>query len=206
MVERRVVVFETDSHEADERFIREYVVPKYERLTSIDGCTGLRFSRYAADPRKDHGEIHLVLFGDHDAVVERERDRWDEFVEDGLVREWRRTGLSWESWPDDQFEFMKRMQTLATGMAVVYYRNFDSHERPAPADAFPETDRRLGFWVAVHFLCNQMGYQSVQDEIDASFGSIRNRLRALQELRSEAVASERIEELRKRLDEVEAEL
>lgn len=84
--DERVVVFETDSHEADERFLRAYVVPEYDRLTAFEGCEGIRYSRYGADPRTDHGEVHLAIFGDHEAVVAAERDRWDEFAESGLIR------------------------------------------------------------------------------------------------------------------------
>lgn len=100
---------------------------------------------------------------------------------------------------------MTEMQVLASEMGLAYFDRFGPGEPPAAADAFREADRDVGFWIAYHFLLNQMGYE-VGDEIDASFQSIRSRLLSLVELRDADAAYGQIADLRERLDEVEDEI
>lgn len=88
MVSAERVSFVTDGHEADERLIREYVLPAMDRLADHDGCTGVRFARFGMDPRYDRSEVRLGIYGDHEAVVAAERDRWDELVAAGLAESW----------------------------------------------------------------------------------------------------------------------
>jgi hypothetical protein len=43
MVSVERISFVTSGHDADERLIREYVVPALERLESVSGCRGSDF-------------------------------------------------------------------------------------------------------------------------------------------------------------------
>ena len=205
MVSGRIVVFTTDGFDADERLIREYVVPEYDRLTGIEGCEGVAFSRATTDERADRGGVHLTLFGDHQAVVEAERDRWDEFVEADRAEEWTVLEPEWTRWPDEQARLARRLQTLASEMARAYFREFDADERPAPADQFHDDERPLGFWLASHYLQNQVGYDP-QGELDAAYRSMENQLRTLVELGGEEYALGKVQMMRDRLGAIEAEL
>ena len=88
MVSVERISFLTSGHDEDERFIRAYLVPSLDRLESIDGCIGVRFSRFGMDPRYDRNEVKIGIYGDFEAVVEAERERWNELVDDGLVEAW----------------------------------------------------------------------------------------------------------------------
>lgn len=199
----RVIIFRTNGRDADERLVRDYVVPEWDRLTSTDGCEGIRFSRYGIDPRIDGGEVHLAVFGDYEAVVESERDRWNELQEAGYINDWHITKLRWADWPSKQANLMKQLQMLASEMAIHYFETFD--DRPSPDDAFLDDDDTLptGWYVVIHFLMNQLGYEP-EDEIDACYQAIAGRLRALAEIRGEEYAHEAIADLRRRFDDVES--
>lgn len=205
MASGRIVVFTTDGFDADERLIREYVVPEYDRLTGIDGCEGVAFSRATTDEHADRGGVHLTIFGDYEAVVEAERDRWEEFVDENGVEEWTVLEPEWTRWPDEQARLARRLQTLASEMARSYFREFDADERPAPADQFHDDERPLGFWLVAHYLQNQVGYDP-QSELDAAYRSMENQLRTLVELGGEEYALGKVRLLRDRLGAIEAEL
>ncbi|WP_158055470.1 hypothetical protein [Halorussus halophilus] len=205
MVSGRIVVFSTDGFDADERLVREYVVPEFDRLTGIEDCEGIAFSRATTDRHADRGGVHLTIFGDHESVVETERDRWNEFVADDLVEEWSVFRPEWEQWPEEQARLTRRFQTLASEMACSYFREFDADERPAPADQFHDDERPLGFWLVSHFLYNQAGYGS-HGELDGSYRSIENQLRTLVELGGAENALEKVQLLQGRLRAIEEEL
>ena len=182
MAERTVVVFETDSVEAEERVLREYVLPAMERLGNAETCEFVFFNRYGHDPSVDGGEVDFYVFGDPEALRESERDHWDELVADGLADEW---------WLDDapvdseSFDPEKRLQTrlraTASRMAVEFFAEFED-DRPDALDTF---DSGGGFGVGattlLHHLLNQLGYQADdgEEEIDLCFENVRNRLYAM---------------------------
>lgn len=196
------ISFVTDGHDTDERLIREYVVPALPRLEAVDGCTGVRFSRFGMDPRYDRSEVKLGIHGAPEAVVESERNRWDDLVEAGLVESWSRDGQPFANHPEAVQEFLGRAYVLGSAMASEYYERFD--ERPEfVEEVTDDAGRRYGLWSAFHVLANDIGYDA-EEEVDAYELLLRDRLVALTELRDHDFVRDRIDDLRAELDELEA--
>lgn len=196
------ISFVTSGHDADERLIREYVVPALDHLESISGCTGVRFSRFGMDPRYDQSEVKLGIYGDSEAVIESERDRWDELVEQGLIESWSRDGVPFSDQPDEVQEFLGRAYILGSHMAREYYEAFD--DRPGFVEEVTDgSGRRYGLWAAFHVLANDIGYDA-EEEVDAHELLLRDRIIALTELRGHDFARNRIDDLRSELDDLEA--
>jgi len=204
---RTTVVFDTDGPAADERFVREYVLPAMDRLPDTDGCRDVGFLRYGHAPDADGGEVRLHLRGDVDAVVERESDRWDELVADGLVEGWTDAGPEDDG---DKFgprgaETIVRLEFLAGHMSKLFLEEFDG-ETLAPVDTCPdEGPVPVGWWSLLHFLANQRGL-SAGAEIDAYREGIRNRLWTVALTEGEDAAEQRIDELVDALDGVREEV
>lgn len=196
------IAFITEGADADERLIREYIVPSLARLESIDGCTGVRFSRFGMDPRYDRSEVKLGIYGKPQAVVESEQDRWDDFIGEGLIDSWSHGGIPFEDKPEDVQEFLGRAYVLGSHMAKAYFEEFDA--RPSFVEEVIDDDGlRYGLWAAIHVLANNIGY-SAEEEVDAYELLLRDRLMALTELRGHDLVRERIDELRTELDDLEA--
>jgi hypothetical protein len=201
MVSAERISFVTAGHEADERLIREYVVPAMDRLEAIDGCRGVRFSRFGRDPRYEQSEVILGLYGEIEAVIAAERERWDELVADGLAESWSRSGAPFADRPADVRDFLARAYVLGSRMAATYYETFDA--RPdLVEEVTDDAGRRYGLWSAIHVLTNNVGY-GAETEIDAYELLLRDRLVALTELRDHDAARDRIDELRAALDDLE---
>lgn len=205
MAERTVVVFETDSVEAEESVLREYVLPAMERLEDAEDCELAFFNRYGHDPSVDGGEVDFYVFGDPEAIRNRERDRWDELVEDGPAEEW---------WTDDapvdseSFDPEKRLQirlrATASRMAAEFFAEFED-DRPDALDTFDaEGEFGVGATTLLHHLLNQLGYQAEagEEEIDLCFENVRNRLYALAASTSVERATSKCEALAGELDEL----
>lgn len=201
MVSVERISFVTTGHESDERLIREYVVPAMDRLETIDGCTGVRFSRFGQDTRYEKSEVVLGIYGEYEAVVDAERERWDELVEEGFVESWSRKGTPFANKPEDIRETLGEAYVLGSQMAAEYYETFD--ERPGlVAETTDDAGRRYGLWSAFHVLANNIGYDPAE-EVDAYEILLRDRLVALTELRGHDFVRDRIDELRSELDELE---
>lgn len=201
MVSVERVSFVTSGHEADERLIRGYVVPSVDRLEAIDGCRGVRFSRFGRDTRYEKSEVILAIYGEYEAVIETERERWDELVEEGLVESWSRSGTPFDDHPEDVRRTLRDAYVLGSHMASEYYERFD--ERPGLVEEVTDdAGRRYGLWSAVHVLANNIGYGPAQ-EVDAYELLLKDRLIALTELRGHDFVRNRIDELRAELDGIE---
>lgn len=201
MVEVQRISLVTSGHEADERVIREYVVPAMDRLQSIDGCDGVRFTRFGQVPDVECSEVKLGIYGDYEAVIEAERDRWDDLVAAGHIKSWSREGEPFPDQPEDVQEFQGRAYVLASNMARAYFERFD--DRPGLVEEVTgDEGRSWGLWGAFHVLANNMGY-SATEEVDAYELLLRDRLVALTELRGHDFVRERIDDLREQLDELE---
>lgn len=201
MVAIERISFVTDGHNADERLIREYIIPSLDRLEEIDGCKGVRFTRFGVDPRWEKSEVKLGIYGDAEAVIQAESDQWDELESKGLIESWSCDGAPFPDSPEEVQEFLSKCYSLASKMAAEYYREFG--ERPEIVDEFPEkTERSAGLWIVLHILVNQLGYDA-DEEIDAAMNLIRSRLTALTEFHDHDYARERVADLRAQLDEAE---
>lgn len=181
MSDRNVVIFETADVAAEERLIREYVVPAYRRLEDRSEVQWLTFNRYGHDPSVTGGEVTFYVFGDVETIIAAERERWDALVDDGFADEW---------WMDDTEIYIDeldererlryRMRAVASRTAVEFYEEFD--ELPDSIDEFGgESRRRVGWWNGLHHIINQLGYQAGdgEEEIDLLFELLRSRLHRL---------------------------
>lgn len=193
----------TDGHEADERLIREYVVPSLDRLEALEGCEGVRFTRFGMGPW-EKSEVKLGIYGDYEAVIESERDRWNELVSEGLIESWSRDGVPFEESPEEVREFLGRGYVLASKMAAEYYDEFDT--QPDLLDNFPdEPEYDIGFGYVFHVLVNQLGY-GPEEEVQAYMSNVRGRLRALTQVQDYETSRELVADLRAQLDDIEAEI
>ena len=202
MVAVERISFRTSGHEADERLLREYLVPEMDRLESIEGCTGVRFARFGQVPQYDASEVRLGIYGDYEAVIDVERERWDELVEEGLIESWEQIGAPFADQSEAVQATLRDAYLLGSRMATEYVESFE--DRPGlVAETTDEAGRRYGLWTALHVFANNAGY-SASAEVDAYELLLRDRLVALTELRGHEFVRERIEELRGELDELEA--
>jgi len=165
-----------DGIAADERLIREYVLPAMERLPEREGCTDVGFLRYGHAPETERGEVRLHLAGDVDALVDTESDRWDELVAEGLATDWEVTPEDdSETFGPTGAETVAELQFLSSRMAKQVFEAFDEGERLAPVDEHPgEGPVPAGWWTLLHFLADQQAY-SADEEIDAYTEGIRRK-------------------------------
>lgn len=201
MVSVERISFVTEGDEADERVIREYIVPSLDRLEAIERCEGVRFTRFGMDPRWERSEVKLGIYGDYEAVINAERDRWDELASEGLIESWSRDGKPFSELPEEIQELCGRNYTLASHMAAVYFEECD--KRPGLVDEITDgKGRPWGLWAVIHILLNQMGY-SADKEVEAYMLLLRDRLTALTEFQSHDDVREMIDDCRNQLDELE---
>lgn len=150
--------------------------------------------------------ITFEIFGDVSAVAASERPRWDTLVDDGFATVWWSddTEVRIDD-PDDREVLHNRLHAAASRMSVVFLREFD--ELPAPITEFGTDepyqydDAGIGFWMCLHHLINELGYQSHdgEEELELLFQALRNRfypLAAGWEGRAEPKVEEFIDALR----------
>lgn len=181
MSDRKVVIFETSGHDADERLIREYVVPAFRRLESRDDVRWLIFNRYGEDPSVEGGEVLFSIFGDVEAVAGDERSRWDALVDAGFAEEWWTDDTEISLDEIDPREYLVfRLRAVASRMSVEFFDEFE--EFPDAINEFgdepSETYTGFGWWICLHMIINQLGYQANggEEEIDILYENLRNRL------------------------------
>ena len=189
----------TDGDDADERLVRDYVLPAIDRLTESAACEDVRFSRFGMDPRWERSEVRLAVYGDADAVVERERERWDDLERDGQIRGWELAGTPYESMGEDARELVRHLSVLGSDGAAELYERFD--ERPAPTGE-AGGGLGVGWWTALHYLSNAAGY-TPEEEVHAHLGAIRDRVLATTEFRDYDAARAIVDDLRIALDDLE---
>lgn len=178
MSDREAVVFETADVTAEERLIREYVVPAFRRLEDRDDVKWLTFNRYGHDPSVTGGEVTFYMFGDVETIAAGERERWDALVDNGFADDWWTPDTEVHVDEFDEPERLRyRMRAAASRMTVEFYEEFD--ELPDSIDEFDgESERNVGWWNCLHHVINQLGYQAGdgEEEIDLLFELLRSRL------------------------------
>lgn len=181
MSDRLVVIFETAGVDAEERLIREYLASAMPRLDGRDGVELVLFNRYGHDPSVDDGEVLFSIIGEYEPVLREEQSRWDEVVRNGLAEDW------WTHVPDfhlddlDERDWLHfRMRAAASQMTLEYFKRFE--ELPDAINEFDdqpsETHSGAGWWMCLHHLINQHGYQANggEEEIDLVYEDLQNRL------------------------------
>ncbi len=210
------VNFSTTGEPGDERLVREYVFDAAARLPEQPGCDGVAFTPLAR--KADLGEMDLeggvlvqVWGDDVDTVVERERDRWDTLVEEGLAESWEWSvddGTLADYMGDRGADRYLEYQALATRLSRLVYETFDA--APDPVDEYPGEDRTapagVGWWRLLHLLTIQQNYR-YQQELDAYVEGIRSTIHTIAEfdnrdqaLRATNAIIESLEALRAELD------
>lgn len=181
MSDRLVVIFETAGVAAEERLIREYLSSAVPRLDARDEVELVLFNRYGHDPSVDDGEVLFSVIGEYESVLEAERSRWDALVTNGLAEDW------WIHVPDfrlddiDERDWLHfRMRAAASRMTLEFFDRFEA--LPDAINEFDddpsETHSGVGWWMCLHHLINQHGYQANggEEEIDLVYEDLQNRL------------------------------
>ncbi|MFB6360112.1 MAG: hypothetical protein ABEH59_02195 [Halobacteriales archaeon] len=200
MSDRLVVVFEVEDVDAEERLIRGYLASAVPRLDAKDEAELVFFSRYGHDPSVDNGEVVLSIIGEYESIRKDERERWDQLVREGLAVDW------WTHVPDfrirdlDERDWLHfRMRAAASQMTLEYFDRFET--LPDAINEFDdepsETHTGVGWWICLHHLINQHGYQANggEKEIDLVFENLQNRLFGLATSFNIDRAQSKIEEL-----------
>ncbi|MFB6254783.1 MAG: hypothetical protein ABEI06_09240 [Halobacteriaceae archaeon] len=204
MVQSQRISMTTTGHEADETLIREYIVPNLERLQNIEGCDGVRYSRFGMDPRWEKSEVKLAIYGDYEQVIATEQERWNELQTNGYIESWHRDGTPFADYPEPIQEFLRDAYILASEMSQAYFEKFD--EQPALTEEYTtEEGRSYGLWVLIHVLLNQLGY-TAEAEADAYIRLLQDRLVALSQLHGYEHTRTLIDDYEQELTDVEHKL
>lgn len=210
MTDRKVIIFETRNTATEELLLREYVVPAFRRLDERDNIRWLMFNRYGADPSVDGGEVTFSLFGDVGAIAADERERWNELVANGIADEWwtDETEVRIDDFDDRQL-LRHRLRATASRTSVEVFDEFDP--LPPSIDEFndeQEEDPAVGWWLCLHHLINQLGYQADdgEEEIDLLFHLLRNRLYAIAGGVGTPRAEAKVDELADELDSLPSDI
>lgn len=214
------VTFDLADAEAERRFLREYMAPAWDRFEEMDAFESGWFWRHGNTGTHgveglEEGRIIFVVNGDPDVVIERERTYWEAARESGLLEDW--STRTFDPEYDDSLDKMRqrfgeaggelnyRLRTLTAPLTLAVLEEFDE-QLPPVGERSDENPVPVGFWVLLHFLSKQNGYDWY-DEIDACTKAIKNRLRSLTRFRSEEEALSQlratIEELESYADEIE---
>lgn len=154
--------FRTPDIETERQFVDEYILDAVERMDAAADCEKFIFIRAGHSPSLDGGAVVVDIYGDPDAVIERETPRWDALVDDGPLREWEHEeidlpGLIADEFGEQGVVLHEELRDLASRTAPVILGEFQSP--PAVVDAFPEEDTdQVGWYRLLHFLCNHQGY------------------------------------------------
>lgn len=154
--------FRTPDIDAERQFVDEYILDAVERMDSADDCEKFIFIRAGHSPSLDGGAVVVDIYGDPEAVIERETQRWNSLVEDGPLDEWEHEEIDFPNLLADEFgeqgvALHEELRDLASRMAPLVLDEFQSP--PAVVDAFPDEDGdQVGWYRLLHFLCNHQGY------------------------------------------------
>lgn len=180
MSEQMKIVFEVATAAAEERLIREYISPAFDRIEQRSDAQWPIFNRYATDPSVEKGELLFIVFGDAEAVVSDERPQWNDLVADGVLLDWRtETTDARIDALNEQERYRYRLRAAASRMSLEFFEVFD----PLP-DSFHQLDaeeQSIGWELCLHHIINQLGYQENcgEEEVDLLFRGLVSRLYAM---------------------------
>ena len=199
------VLFLTENESAVNQFIREYVLGAIERVEDITDCEGISFDRdEQLNPEGD--SVVLIVFGEFDAFVESEQERWEEQQESGLIQDWKTKPLDEEQleWKFGQrgSELAKRLMPLGGEMAKLAYEQFDKESFPDPINSDPNDDgwMPVGWWTVPHHVTvGNLGY-SPSEEIEMCLAAIEEDLRIIAEREGEESVDREINGMTEQLE------
>lgn len=216
------VTFDLPDTESEVEFLREYMVPAWERFEASDAFESGWFWRagnfaqhdLAELNRDEHdlerlepGTIIFLINGHPERIIDTEREHWQEFARDGLLEGWETQSFSpqyenarekmRQKYGRQGGDWAYELRQIAAETTIDLLAAFDQ-PLPAVGKSNDENPVPIGFWVMTHFLMKHQGYDWYQ-EIDACSMSIQNRLISLASFTSKR-------EARETLDDVIAEL
>jgi len=181
------------------------------RLPETDVCEEFVFVQADGGPDADGGQIVVDAYGDVDAILDSERETWDELVADGPLTDWSRPGYEVvpklaEAFGEEGWWRGERLRSLASRMTAATWDEFD--DRPVPVDAYPDEDGEpVGWHRTLHLLSNQWGYE-IDEEMDAYVQNLRMGAKIVGKTEgmdaAEAFVADAKAELEDALDELEA--
>lgn len=204
------IVFFTESKDAAEQFVREYVIGAVERAPQIGGCEGLSFSlNEASNP--DGGSVILGVLGGADAFLNAEEPLWDDHKEAGLIQEWNIEQVA----PEQQEEMFgeqgaaltQRLMPLAERMASLVYEEFDSlDDLPAAYDTYPKESTNVGWWVVPHHIAYASLDYSAAEEIQMHKAGIEEDLKLVAEFEGQDAVDSHLDSLLSDLEDMREEV
>lgn len=210
------VTFGLDDLESERTFLEEYMISAWDRFQSHDEFDCAWFWRYGNTSRhgpieleggqtlKDGG-VNLVVNGDPtpEPILEQERSRWRDLESEGIIRSWD------TNWFHPKYENARekavqnfgrvgcdrayRLRPIASEFTLALLTEFDERF-PAVGTQTDDNPVPVGFWVMIHFMMKQQGYDWY-NEIDACTKAIENRLQSLASFHGEDVACEKLDEV-----------
>lgn len=208
------IQFYTESQDAMEQFIHEYVLDAIERLSELDFCESISF---APAPHPDTGARTVVNLGgkaDVEALIEHERDRWETFVDEGLVTDWEHS-MSWSQREREQLVGKQasvlsgHLAQLSAEISKLAYDRFEEIDTfPEAVETFPEEESQTGptgWWGVLHNTTVQLNY-NLDEELAAYRYGIEHTLRNFAEYEGTDAAEERLDELIEDFEELQNEV
>lgn len=197
--------FETDDAEAEARFLRAYVLEAVDRLPDTGICDRFVFVRAGHSPEIAGGAVVVDIFGDPEAVIERERGTWDRLVEDGPLAGWERSEVDLleelaEHFGAEAVDRHEQLRFVAGAMSRPAFEHLE--ERPAPVEDVPGSDGApVGWHRVLHILSNHWGYD-IDEELDAHVENVATCLEIIGKTEGPEATRERAAEIRERLSAV----
>lgn len=205
MLELFTVRIRTESPSAAERFVREYVIERFDDIRASEHCERFTFY-FTRDPETEDRSLILLSFaGDRAAILEQEGPRWDSLQADGKLNEWEAGEAVGPEKPKEVagekgWSLGKRLNQLEGQIAKLAYEEFETF--PEPVDTYPdeESDGPIGFWDVPHTVMVQLNY-SLEEELAVYEYGIEHTLRNIAEYEGPDDAEARLDEV---IDELEA--
>jgi len=199
--------FELDGPEALDEFIREYVLEAVERIEDYESSEQFSFAPAGTNGRDS---LVIAIWGEPEAVIEKERSYFEPYIESGLLKDWELaqdvSAEEFESLMGEQSAALnQRLGELSAEMAKLAYEEFDSF--PAAVDTYPDEDAGagpIGWWVILHNLTVQANY-GLDEELDAYLYGIEHTLRNFGEYHGEDAVDQRVDELKRSVEEMREE-
>lgn len=190
------VTFDCPDADAELRLVREYLTDAFDRFEERPEFDTGYFWRHGnaaehdTDAPEGHqaldGGVHLVVNGaDPAAVIDPERERWDDLAERGII-----TGVETRDYrPEYENNVAKMADTHSEAPAELMYRLRQVSTRASldlaeTLDEYPpavnerEDATASGFWMLIHYLFKGNGYDW-DDEMAACRQAIQNRARSM---------------------------
>lgn len=202
------VTFRMKDTAGEASFIREYLVPAWERFEAMAAFEKGWFWRNGHYGRHEidffeGGRILLMIDGDPEPVVAQERDRWDSLVESGEIESWSTLPFEEIGYEDvyakavdtvgeEGADLFMKLKPLLTRTSLDLYDTVDD-QIPVVGEKHERNPKGIGFWVVINTLMKQNGYDWY-DEIDGCTKATKNRLKSMTAYKGEEAAQQKLQQ------------